>query len=96
MVLYLLELAGSTLEIPSMVIPMKDGEMGSISFDLQGNNARASQIAAGTFQDKDGVLVDFELTVDKEGNLFELDFWKVDFSKLITFPNLQDLRITTQ
>ena len=73
---------------------MKDGRMGSISFDLKGDQSRTRQIIAGNFKDKDGVIVDFELTADNEGNLFELDIWKVDFSPLISLPNEKEIKIT--
>ena len=73
---------------------MKDGRMGSISFDLKGDQSRTRQIIAGNFKDKDGVIVDFELTADNEGNLFELDIWKGDFSPLISLPNEKEIKIT--
>ena len=42
--------------------------------------------------DDDGVLVSIELTVDERDELFELDFWKVDFSPLRRYPNPEDLK----
>lgn len=74
---------------------MKDGEMGSISFDLKGTHQRETQITAGNFYDLDGTMVDFELTADKEGNLYELDLWKTDFSKIIALPEPNEIKITT-
>lgn len=90
----LLKRSHHQVEIPEMVISMKDGRMGSISFDLKGDQSRTRQIIAGNFKDKDGVIVDFELTADNEGNLFELDIWKVDFSPLISLPNEKEIKIT--
>ncbi len=86
-------LAGPNLEIPELVVDLKDGGMGSIKFDLTKKENRVNQIAAAVFTDKDGVLVDIELTSDKAGNLFELDFWKVDFSELVRYPQIENLKI---
>ena len=90
----LLEKAGKQVRIPKMVRPLKDEEMGSISFDLKGLQERNSQIISGSFLDSDGVLVDFELTADKNNELYELDIWKVDFSRLLRYPDLNKLKIT--
>lgn len=78
-----------------MVKTLEDGEMGSISFDLKGTQQRETQITAGNFYDLDGTMVDFELTADKEGNLYELDLWKTDFSKLIALPELNEIKLIT-
>ncbi|WP_157366845.1 DUF6984 family protein [Algoriphagus vanfongensis] len=90
----LLKLSGLKVEIPEMVIQLKDGKMGSTSFDLTQNQSRSERIVAGNFIDDDGILVDFELTMDLHGNLFELDFWKVDFSQLVSFPEENEIEIT--
>ena len=91
---YLLEKAGKPTQIPKMVRPLKDGGMGSISFDLKESRKRDSQIIGGSFKDSDGVLVDFELTADENNELFELDLWKVDFSRLLKYPQLNEITIT--
>lgn len=44
--------------------------------------------------DSDGILVDFEITTDEDNELFELDLWKVDFSKLLSYPQLNEIKIT--
>ncbi|PQB06088.1 hypothetical protein BST85_13370 [Aureitalea marina] len=77
-----------------MVLSMKDGNMGSISFDITGEQSRAKQLVAGWFTDSDGTHVDFELTIDKQGSLYELDIWKVDFSPLTSLPNEDEIKIT--
>ena len=94
LVSYLLEQVGISIDIPEMILDMKDGGMGSISFDINETQKRANLIAGGTFLDEDGILVEFELTNDDNGNLLELDFWKVDFSKLISFPKLNEIKMT--
>ncbi|MCB0541115.1 MAG: hypothetical protein KDE33_26650 [Bacteroidetes bacterium] len=94
LVCYLLEKAGKQCHIPKMVRPLKDDGMGSISFDLNGLKKRDTQIIGGSFNDSDGVLVDFELTADENNELFELDLWKVDFSRLLRYPQLNEIKIT--
>jgi hypothetical protein len=87
------KLTKGKIRIPNKVVDMNDGNMGSISFDLEKKNRRYRQIAAGEFYDSDGVLVDFELTIDKNKQLFEFDFWKVDFSPLKEYPTIEKIRL---
>ena len=39
------------------------------------------------FNDLDDVLVIATLNLDQDGELFELDVWKVDFSPLLSWPD---------
>jgi hypothetical protein len=48
---------------------------------------RASEVQ---FTDADGVTVIASLNVDQNGQLFELDIWKVDFSPLVRIPERFD------
>ena len=82
-------------DIPKMVRELNDGGMGSISFDLENSQSRKRQIVSAEYIDKDGVLVDIELTCDNNGKLFELDIRKIDFSPLITFPTFESLKLKT-
>ncbi|MDB5200976.1 MAG: hypothetical protein JWQ27_385 [Ferruginibacter sp.] len=75
--------------IPDQVIELDDGEMGSIQFDLTKTKRRSYDIIDVEYIDEDGTLVLIELTVDEEGNLFDLDFWKTDFSKLRRYPIIE-------
>lgn len=75
---------------------MADGGMGSIRF----YNGRprspldyGGEIAEAAFQDADGVPVSITLSVDRDGDLFEMDVFKADFSSLIRYPDLKDLAI---
>ena len=86
-------LTNSSISIPSFVLDLKDGNMGSLTFDLKNNQLRNKIIATANYLDDDGVLVDIELTSDTSGNLFELDIWKVDFSPLISYPKVEELKI---
>jgi hypothetical protein len=90
------KLTNGKFAIPSHVIELNDGKMGSVSFDLDKNKTRNRKIVEAEYRDSDGILVSIELTADKEDNLFELDLWKVDFSPLITYPTFDKLKIKTE
>ena len=89
------KLTNGQFDIPQMVRELNDGGMGSISFDLENLQSRKKQIIFAEYIDKDGILVDIELTCDNNGELYELDFWKVDFSPLISFPHFENLKLRT-
>lgn len=78
----------------SLVEEMQDGNMGSLKFaTLEDSDRRyGGKIVEAEFTDSDGVLVSVVLNLDDRGNLFELDFWKVDFSPLERYPKPEDLR----
>jgi hypothetical protein len=61
------------------VTDMQDGGMGSIRFLGSGARALAATLAEAEYKDSDGVPVSIAVHADKEGQLFELDFWSVDF-----------------
>jgi hypothetical protein len=76
----------------ALVSEMQDGGMQSIRFVGGKNRRRAGSIAEARCLDDDGVMVRVELNVDEAGCLFELDFWKVDFSPLRRYPSPEDLQ----
>ncbi len=71
---------------------MSDGGMGSLKlFPRISNNNYGERLFGGNvaeieFNGLDGILVSAALYLDKEGNDFELDVWKVDFSELKQLP----------
>lgn len=75
-----------------MVSPMNDSGMGSLLIFTENfnNNERfyGDTIGEYNFKDEDGVSVSITLNVDADDDLFELDIWKVDFSKLLKLPSL--------
>jgi hypothetical protein len=77
------------------VQPMNDGRMGSLVIctnDKKEQDQRfGEQISEYHFTDKDGIDVIVSLNVDNNGNLFELDIWKTDFTPLIEFPKVIDI-----
>jgi len=53
-----------------------------------------NDLNACTVEDmEDGVPVSIVLNTDSTGSLYEVDFWKVDFSPLLRYPRPSDLRI---
>lgn len=72
---------------------MSDGRMGSLKlFPENTQNGERDYIPQSVseceFYDVDGVQVIASLFLDIHGNLYELDIWKVDFSELISLPDL--------
>jgi ABC-type uncharacterized transport system ATPase subunit len=80
------------LEILS-VVDMKDGGMGSIKFISDNTKTKnrkfGSVLKAIEVLDLDGVPISVTLNLDENGELFELDVWKVDFSPLKKFPTVE-------
>lgn len=88
--------AGLTLNLDSdKVFDMNDGGMGSIRFQAPDGESRrfGAEIAGAHYYDIDNVLVDIAVNVDEQGKLFEVDFWKVDYSKLVKYPEPNQLKI---
>ncbi len=69
---------------------MQDGGMGSLLLfpneQIDEERVFGEQISDFRFLDEDGVEVIASLNVDEMGELFELDMWKTDYSKLIKWP----------
>ena len=79
----------------SIVEDIEDGGMGSIRFVSRTNRPRVfgDAIAAAEYIDDDGALVSITVNSDDRGELYEVDFWKGDFSPLRRYPNATDLRL---
>ena len=87
----------ATIIIPSnskndlLVCPINDDGMGSLTLYPKGINEIPKRymgacISEIMFKDKDGIEVIASLNTDNNGNLYELDIWKTDFSPLIELP----------
>ena len=76
------------------VTDIQDGGMGSIRFLSAYRSIRelGKQIVTANYIDEVGVLVSIAINTDDQGNLFEVDFWKTDFSVLRRYPNPLDLQ----
>jgi hypothetical protein len=75
----------------SRVADMEDGGMGSIRFVQPERRSFGQTLVKAQYADSDGVLVSIAVNLDKNGDLFEVDFWKVDFSPLRRYPKPSDL-----
>ena len=76
---------------------MADGGMGGIRF-LPKSRARrlfGRRAAEAEYADADGVTVIISLNMDDQGDLYELDFWKADFSPLRSYPDPTQLVSST-
>ena len=68
-----------------LVDEYEGGKMGSIS--LGGDtSAYDGDLIQVEYVDSDGTPVVITLTKDSKNQLLDLDFWKIDFSKLIDYP----------
>ncbi|XPF95292.1 DUF6984 family protein [Colwellia sp. RE-S-Sl-9] len=78
----LLQLANMEVNLKALIVkPLDDGGMGSLAFGPNHENRMfGRQASEYTFEDSDGTKVLATLYLDKEGEIYELDVWKVDFS----------------
>lgn len=66
---------------------LDDGGMGGLFFVSENKDRSLGRdVGAEEFADKDGVKVIATLSLDNFGELYELDIWKTDFSKLMALP----------
>ena len=87
---FMLEKIGFTTQdypISEDVFEYEGGKMGSISLGIDNNpDDYESDLLQVEYTDTDNVIVLITLTKNNENQLLDLDFWKEDFSKLITYP----------
>ncbi len=94
LVRFLLYKAGVKMEdfpISTTVFEYEGGKMGSINFVSENQGEYDSDIIQAQYIDTDDVIVMITLTKDKNNQLLDLDFWKVNFEKLVTYPTPEDL-----
>ncbi len=74
---------------------LQDGEMGSVRFITSSHLERyfGKVIAQAEYIDEDGVPVSIVINVDQEDEIFEVDFWKFNFSPLQRYPKASDLKM---
>ena len=77
------------------VVDLADGGMGSVQFLGPGPRKFGTELVSAEYVDQDGTLVIISLYADIFGNLYEIDSWKVDFSKLLRYPTPADLTVTS-
>ena len=77
------------------LLPMNDGKMGSHQFQSHKENRRLGSVAAECeFTDIDGVLVSAALILDEDGDPFEIDLWKADFTPLCRWPKSNAITVS--
>jgi hypothetical protein len=99
LIAYLIQ--ASQLHLPKDWMPnllvrdLDDGGMGSLSFVLPSTVGKAqifgSDAAEIRFLDEDDVVVYARINLDQDGELYELDVWKTDFSPLISYHNALEI-----
>ena len=93
-ILYLFNKAGLTCDLSFLTVePMPDGGMGSlriISNSMAEQRLRES-VAECWFKDIDGVPVVASLNLDQNGQPFEVDVWKIDYSELQRWPQIDEI-----
>ena len=82
-----------SVQAEAQVADMQDGGMGGIRFVSQRSRHFGRELVRGEYHDSDGVLVSIAINADDHGDVFELDFWKVDFSPLKRYPKPEDVVI---
>ena len=75
---------------------MADGGMGSLRFAASKPAKMGKVLCEAQGVDSDNVPLEISINADKEGHLFELDIWKVNFAPLQTYPSPSTLKLTTQ
>lgn len=72
---------------------MSDGGMGSVKFIIPDGRSLGMTLVEADYLDEDGVLVSIAVNADDQGGLYEVDFWKTDFSPLKQFPRPELVKI---
>jgi hypothetical protein len=83
-----------TAQIPGAIVKqMTDGAQASLQFasNLPGFRRFGRQVAEAVYTDDDGTHVKITINVDENGDLFELDVWKVNDTPLTRFPTPNDI-----
>ena len=92
---FLFEKAELNYDLDKLFVkPMMDRGMGSLLFvsnNLAAERRLGREAADCFFRDSDGVFVSAVLNLDQDGELFELDVWKVDYSPLLSWPDVSDI-----
>lgn len=89
---HLLRLGGADniFSIPNLVEDLNDGGMGSIQLSPKGRHTE--ELVMVEYYDAEEQLVLIGLSKNEYGELFDLDFWKVNFNSLIRYPKTEDLK----
>lgn len=83
----------SDTDLPQLVQDMDDGGMGSIQFGRRADRKFGRDIVQVRYIDLDNTPIFITLIEDSSGDLFELEFWKVDNSRLLKYPPPSDTEL---
>jgi hypothetical protein len=83
-------LSPSDYTIADWVDDYEGGKMGSIGMGTE-EATYDSDLVQVEYIDSDGIDVVITLTKDTDNQLLDLDFWKIDFSKLIQYPKPENI-----
>lgn len=74
---------------------MDDGGMGGVFFLSKNRNDQVlgNMLMELEFFDEDGAIVSVVINLDQNGDLYEMDVFKGDFSALLSFPEKEDIII---
>ena len=89
LIIFLLENLGlnpKNYPLPNTVEEYEGGIMGSIGLGNPEISPYKKDLVQVKYVDSDEIEVIITLTQDTNNQLLDLDFWKVDFSKLLTYP----------
>jgi hypothetical protein len=75
-------------------VPQDDGGMGSFSVVSNDERTGVSDCSEAEYTDSDGMQVIIALIVDEDGFPTDVDFWKVDSSPLVRFPEPSRIIVT--
>jgi hypothetical protein len=77
--------------IADTVEEYEGSHMGSINLNNSNADLYDKDLIQAEYMDADKIPVVLSLTVDKNNQLLDLDFWKSDFSRLVKYPKPEDL-----
>jgi hypothetical protein len=96
LIVFLLNLCNLGVEdypVSEDVSEYEGGIMGSINLAGSDPDLYDGDLIQVEYRDVDGIEVIITLTKDKNNRLLDLDFWKMNFSKLIRYPTPDKLTI---
>lgn len=96
LIISILELAKSNdriVSIPEVVYDLEDGGIRTIKLTNNIERVYGKDILQVNFIDSDKTPVIITLTIDNKDDLFELEFWKVNFEKLNKYPKPNEIQI---
>jgi hypothetical protein len=86
-----LNLSLSEYPIANTVEEYEGSHMGSINLNNPNADLFDKDLIQAEYTDADKIPVVLSLTVDKNNQLLDLDFWKSDFSRLVKYPKPEEL-----